>query len=133
MTAEPLLGAELSTPLTEPYWDGLARGELVLQRCEDCGAWQHYPRRLCRACWSPRVVSAAAGGRGRLLASVLSHRTPKPQLRERLPLAVGLVALAEGPVLLALVHGDPATGDAVRHDDARTRSSQLLTFAPDTA
>jgi uncharacterized protein len=131
VTETPLLGAELATALTEPYWDGLARGELVLQRCEDCGQWQHYPRLRCRTCWSARVTPAVAGGRGQLLAAVLSLRTPAPALRDRLPLATGLVALAEGPVLLALLHGEPRAGDAVRHDDARTRSSQLLTFTAD--
>jgi uncharacterized OB-fold protein len=131
VTDTPLLGAELATALTASYWDGLARGELVLQRCEDCGTWQHYPRRLCHACWSPRVTPTTAGGRGRVLAAAVSHRTPKPALRDRLPLTIGLVALAEGPVLLTLLHGELRAGDAVRHDDARTHSSQLLTFTAD--
>lgn len=131
MSDPPLLGSELATPLSQPYWDGLGGGRLMLQRCESCGAWQHYPRRRCRVCWSERMLSEAIGGRGRVIASVLSHRTPKPSLRDRLPLPLGLVATAEGPVLLAVLSGEPGTGSAVRHDDARTRASGLLTFTCD--
>ncbi len=31
---------------TKPYWDGIAHGELRLQRCEACGAAVFYPRGL---------------------------------------------------------------------------------------
>ena len=29
---------------TTPHWDGIAEGELRLQRCEACGAAVFYPR-----------------------------------------------------------------------------------------
>ena len=131
MTDSPLLGAELATPLSEAYWRGLPEGRLVLQRCANCGVWQHYPRRHCRACWSDQVVPEAIAGRGRVIAAVLSHRTPKPDLRDRLPMVLGLVATLEGPVLLAVLHGDPA-GSEARHDAVRTRESGLLTFTCET-
>jgi uncharacterized OB-fold protein len=132
MPDEPvLLGEEHATALSRPYWDGLRRGELILQRCTDCGTWQHYPRRLCRSCWTTELEFASTGGRGRLLAAVLSHRTPKPALRERLPIHLGLVALAEGPVLLACLPPGATTGDVVVYDSEETLRAGLLSFRPD--
>jgi uncharacterized OB-fold protein len=124
-----LLGEELATELTRPYWDGLHEGELTLQRCQACGRWQHYPRRLCRWCWSTELTFAGASGRGTVIAVALSHRTPKQGLRERLPMSLGLVALAEGPVLMACVDGESRAGQAVVHDPAQTLRSGLLSFA----
>jgi uncharacterized OB-fold protein len=31
------------TDLLRPYWDALARGELMLPACSQCGEWQWYP------------------------------------------------------------------------------------------
>jgi uncharacterized OB-fold protein len=126
-----LLGEDLATRLSRPYWEGLHRGELVLQRCSSCARWQHYPRRLCRSCWGPSLEFLPTGGRGRLLASALSHRTPKPALRDRLPIALGLVGLDEGPVLLTCLTERPATGDSVAYDSAQTMAGGLLCFGPE--
>ena len=43
------------TPETRPFWDGCARGELLLQRCRDCGKPYFYPRPVCPACGSTDV------------------------------------------------------------------------------
>ncbi|MES2187370.1 MAG: OB-fold domain-containing protein [Pseudomonadota bacterium] len=52
----PYLPAGLPAPppdpegLTRPYWDGLRRGKLLVQRCAHCGAWQFGPEWLCHRC-----------------------------------------------------------------------------------
>src|SRR5205823_5176464 len=33
-----------------PYFAACARGELLVQRCPECGHRQHYPRVLCTEC-----------------------------------------------------------------------------------
>ena len=38
------------TPTSQPFWDGLAEGRVVLQRCDDCGSWKIIPISL------PRIV-----------------------------------------------------------------------------
>ena len=35
---------------TRGYWEGCARGELVLQRCSDCQVVQHRPRAVFAPC-----------------------------------------------------------------------------------
>jgi uncharacterized OB-fold protein len=126
----PLPGEELATALTRPFWEGIHRGRLVLQRCLTCGRWQHYPRRVCRFCWRDELGFAAASGRGELVACVVSHRTPKPELRDQLPMALGLVRLDEGPVLLARLERELGAGDQVAFADDATLRRRLLTFAP---
>ncbi|HTT86764.1 MAG TPA: zinc ribbon domain-containing protein, partial [Acidimicrobiales bacterium] len=38
---------------SEPYWQALHEGRLMVQRCDDCGASQLYPRDRCLACRGP--------------------------------------------------------------------------------
>jgi uncharacterized OB-fold protein len=125
-----LPGEEHATPLSRPYWQGLHDGRLVLQRCLTCGGWQHYPRRICRACWGTELEFTPVPGDGALVAAALSHRTPKPELRDRLPMSLGLVRLDEGPVLLARIEPSVGSGAKVAFSPAATLHSGLLTFGP---
>jgi uncharacterized protein len=36
--------------LDQAYWDGLTRGELVLQRCGECARWIWGPQWICGSC-----------------------------------------------------------------------------------
>jgi uncharacterized OB-fold protein len=55
-TVKHYLPAGLPAPVAEPdglsapYWAGLKRGELLAQRCDQCGIWQFGPEWLCHAC-----------------------------------------------------------------------------------
>ena len=46
------------------YWEALARHELHVQRCRDCGAKRFYPRALCPVCLSAATEWVRASGRG---------------------------------------------------------------------
>jgi hypothetical protein len=37
------------TPVSEPYWEALARHELTVQRCGNCGLRNFYPHLSCGA------------------------------------------------------------------------------------
>jgi hypothetical protein len=62
------------TPTSAPFWDGLQRGVLRLQRCVPCTIWVYYPRSHCPSCLSPDMhwdeVSARA------LVPVLARMPP---------------------------------------------------------
>ena len=85
------------------FWEGVNRGELLLQHCVDCGARRHPPGPMCPACRSTRWEARAASGRGRLLSWVIPHEPLLPGFERGY--VVGLVELEEGPRILTNLTG----------------------------
>jgi uncharacterized protein len=122
MTAEPVTDAVLTTepvrprrrlpsptPESQPFWDALARHELVIQRCGSCGRFFFPPSNRCQHCWSDDVAWQPVSGRGRLFSFTVFHRAYAAELADQLPYVVGVVDLDEGPRLITNVIGcDPA-------------------------
>jgi uncharacterized protein len=96
------------TPDTRPFWDGCARGQLMLQRCRACGKPYFYPRAVCPACGSTDVEWFAASGRATLYSYVINYR-PAPGFEADAPYAIAVVELAEGPRLMTNIVGVPNT------------------------
>lgn len=91
------------TPLTRPFWDGLAEGELRYQGCRDCGnAWLP-AREECPNCLSSNVDWQVASGRGRIVSWVVYHTAVHPAFADRVPYNVAVVELDEGPRLITNV------------------------------
>ncbi len=82
--------------LSRPYWQAAARGELVLQRCADCGKIRHYPRLLCDACYSRRSDYVAASGLGRRHSWTITCPVLHKAFAAEVPYALVTVDLAEG-------------------------------------
>jgi uncharacterized OB-fold protein len=57
-----------------PFFEGAARGELMLQRCRACGAFMWPVKSRCVECFSPEVEWSAASGRGELYSFVVVHQ-----------------------------------------------------------
>lgn len=94
---------------TRHWWEGCGRGELVLQRCRDCGTLQHRPRALCVSCLSDSIAYERASGRGRVHTFTITHQSQVPGFREAVPYVLAYVELEEGPrVLTNIVGCDPA-------------------------
>ena len=70
---------------TRGYWEGAARGELVLQRCRACGAVQHRPRALCVSCLADAIEHFVASGRGTVHTFTVTHQNQAPGFREAVP------------------------------------------------
>jgi uncharacterized protein len=96
------------TPDTQPFWDGCARGELMLQRCRECGIPYFYPRPVCPECGSTDVEWFQASGRATLYSYVINHR-PAPGFENEGPYAIAVVQLAEGPRMMTNITGIPNT------------------------
>ena len=95
---------------TRAYWAGLARGELLLQHCRDCGYVQVYQPALCGRCLGARVEHRPASGRGRVYSFSTVHRAPSAEFKEDVPYTVVLVELVEGPRMIStLVDAPPET------------------------
>lgn len=82
------------TAVSQPFWDGCARGELLFQRCGRCAAVGFPPSEHCRACLARALVWEAGGGRGELYTWSVVRRPVTPAFE--VPYAVAVVTLDEG-------------------------------------
>lgn len=84
------------TPTSAPFWEGLAREELIIQHCDSCDRWVHYPRRRCPHCGSDRLTWREAKPEGTLHAFTVTHRPTAPMFRSQLPQVIAIVELSVG-------------------------------------
>ena len=84
-------------PATREFWAAAARGELLIPRCADCGAWNWYPPEQCRACTSAKLPWTPVSGRGSLFSWAVVRRALVKPFAAHVPFATGLVALEEDP------------------------------------
>ncbi|HET7875232.1 MAG TPA: Zn-ribbon domain-containing OB-fold protein [Methylomirabilota bacterium] len=97
------------TPESRPFWEGCRRHEFLLQRCRDCGAFQHYPRGVCARCWGANLEWRPSAGRGRIYTFTVTHRTQARGFRDETPYVLAWIELDEGVQVLGNVVGsDPA-------------------------
>jgi uncharacterized OB-fold protein/acyl dehydratase len=83
---------------TRFFWEGVERGELLIQRCAACGALRHPPRPMCPRCRSLEWDTVRASGRGRVHSYAVPHHPRLPAFPERY--VVALVDLDEGTRLV---------------------------------
>lgn len=98
---------------TAPYWAAAERGELVIQRCDECGRLQHPPRPICLSCLSDAVMFAPASGAGTIYSYTVVHRALIAELRTVVPYVLALIDLDEGVRLVSLIRGCPPESVAV--------------------
>lgn len=99
MTARPI--APTITPDSQPFWDGCARGELLLQRCSDCGTLRHPPSPGCPHCRSARSAWTPASGRGTIYTFTVVRQALGKGWDEHVPYVVAVIELVEGVRMLS--------------------------------
>jgi uncharacterized OB-fold protein len=92
------------TPLTEPFWSGCQRGELLMQHCDDCGNLQYYPRSICSNCNSLSLGWRAVSGEGSVASYTIVRRAISPAYSA--PYVVALIDLREGPRMMSAIVGE---------------------------
>ena len=92
-------------PITAPFWQGCARGELLFQRCQACGTANFPPVEHCRSCLSPELAWQPGQGRGEIYSFTVVHRAVTPAFRT--PYAPAIVTLVEGYQMLTNIVGLP--------------------------
>ena len=103
----------IDDPFAFPFWEAARRHELVVQRCGACFHHQFYPRPFCLACDAASPGWVACAGTGTVYSVTTVHLPLVPGITP--PYQVALVALAEGPRLLAGIIGRKVRiGEAVR-------------------
>lgn len=83
------------------FWDGVARSELRLKKCNACGAVLSPGALFCSECWSGELTAIKASGRGRVHSFVVYHRAFSEN--ETPPYGVAVIALEEGPRIVSAV------------------------------
>lgn len=81
---------------SEPFWEGCARHELLIQRCGSCGRFRFPPQPMCPECRSFESTFEPAGGRGRIWSWVIAHPPVLPSFADRTPFSVAVIELDEG-------------------------------------
>lgn len=78
-----------------PFWEGCARGELLVQACGACGRWRMPPRPMCPSCRSIDHTWMPTSGRGTVWSFVVPHPPLLPAYQELAPYNVIVVSLDE--------------------------------------
>jgi uncharacterized OB-fold protein len=76
---------------TQPFWDGCARGELLIQRCGGCGKFLWQPRPVCSNCQTPEPAWTKVSGDG----VVASWTVMRPPTLPAAPDALFVILLVE--------------------------------------
>lgn len=117
-----------SNLLSAPFVEALARGELVYQRCEDCGAAQRLARFACSACGGARLHWLGASGAGTVFAVSVVARAPSEEFKPLAPYGLALVDLDEGARVMGHAPVDLRIGERVRAEVFSLGERRLLRF-----
>lgn len=129
---QPQTGIPLNpvTPITAPFWDGCAGGELRYQRCTECGTANFTPTDLCRGCTSRALEWRVSTGLGTVYSWTVVHRPVTPAFTA--PYAVAIVDLDEGYRMLTNLIGIDAAavreGLRVRVDHHGVGGERVLPY-----
>lgn len=90
----------MTPPIVADFRAGLARGELLIQKCNACGKLNMYPRHACPHCQSESLGWQRVSGKGVLHSFTVLRLGPPQGFENELPYALGVVKLDEGVQLL---------------------------------
>jgi len=129
MSTAPAAAPErpMPTPTREsqPYWDGLREGKLMLQHCAACGKVRHYPRPVCPHCFSMESEFKAAPLGGTLHTWTVCHHPFNFFFKAQSPFIVALVDMDAGVRINAPLRG-------VAESDLKIGQKVTLAFEPVT-
>jgi uncharacterized OB-fold protein len=88
---------DLEDPTNAGFWEGCARGELLVQACGSCGKWRMPPRPMCPYCRSTDAWWERTSGRGRVWSFIVPHPPLLPAFSAEAPYNAIVVELEEDP------------------------------------
>ena len=94
--------------LSQPFWEAAKQRRLVVQRCQECGYFNHPPRPACEACQSQQLQFEPVSGRGTIYSFTVMHQPNIAGFEDQIPYINILVELEEQP-LLFMVSNLPAS------------------------
>lgn len=96
--------------LTSFYWDWARKRRLHLQRCDDCGQFQHPPEPVCHHCLSFFLSAGEVSGRGTIYSFEIATQAFHPWFADQVPFVIAVVELVEQPnlkLITNIVEVDP--------------------------
>jgi len=90
----------ISTQTTQPFWDGIGAGKLMLQYDPDENVYQFYPRAGSVKTGRRNLVWREASGQGTIYSFTETH-VPTAGFEERAPYLLAMIELEEGVRILA--------------------------------
>lgn len=91
--------------IVKRFYDELENGKILGRKCVKCSAVQFPPVIACTTCGCFETAWTELSGQGEVTELVLPSGMAHPRIDAFKPCAFGLVKLAEGPELNALVCG----------------------------
>ena len=99
--------APLPDEQSQPFFEGAARGVLMIRGCNACGARLAPTTETCSECLGDDLAWVEASGRGTLFTFAVMHQLYHPAFADDIPYNVAMVELEEGPRLQSNVVGVP--------------------------
>ena len=84
------------TDIVRPYWDALARGELMLPACSQCGTWQWYPFDFVKCHADAHHAWRRVTTRGTVFSFSIVHRSFLPNAKPGAPAYVSALVELDG-------------------------------------
>lgn len=103
-----------TTPWSAPFWEGCRRGELLVQKCEDCQSYVFYPKMYCPNCLSSHLEWIKASGKGTVYSFMTVYGFQPTEFAADVPYVVAIIELEEGVRMMSNIVGCPP--DSVRCD-----------------
>jgi uncharacterized OB-fold protein len=100
--------------LSQPLWDAAKEGRLVVQRCAECGYYNHPPRPSCDRCSAQRLEYAPVSGRGTIYTFTVMHQPSVAGFESEVPYINIVVELEEQPMLFMVSNLPHAELDKIR-------------------
>lgn len=104
MTLSDWSQVERPTPvpdvLTQPFWDGTKREELLFQRCQVCGNWQHPPTPTCTNCVAIDLAFEPVGRAGTIFGYTIMYHGGDRRFAAAIPYATVIVEMDAAPGVL---------------------------------
>jgi len=96
------------------YWEAAKQHRLVVQRCEECERYIHWPQLRCANCGSERLAEAELSGKGTVYSFCIVHHVFHPGFAADVPYALALIELAEQPGLRLVANIAGCANEEVR-------------------
>jgi uncharacterized protein len=100
--------------LTAPFWQGCREHRLLIQRCQACGHYIHWPRPVCRFCLSTDLAPEEVSGQATLYTYTLVLQPFHPYYADKVPYLLATVELVEQPKLMFFTRLTDCTEDDLK-------------------